>query len=136
MRNTPRLSVDLAAAVQLAAEHTPRALTLEELVRAYDSYKCGGECARLRKWPSALGHLSAWDITTECLSAAALAMVEAGYKGSSPNRDLSALGTVYRWAIERRFAPRGFRSPTLGAKRFKEDIRRVYVDEEEVLAVI
>jgi integrase len=62
-------------------------------------------------------------------------MVDSGYKPASPNRDLSALGTIYRWAIKRRLTPRGFRSPTQGALRFKEDIRRVYVTQEEVEAL-
>jgi integrase len=83
----------------------------------------------------ALGGLCAWEITTEQLSAAAQVMIEAGYKPSSPNRDLSALGTVYRWAISRRICPRGFRSPTVGARRYKEDIRRVYASDEEVMAL-
>jgi integrase len=135
MRNTTKLSVDLAAAVQAIVDHTPQALTLAELVSAYDSHACGAESLRLRKWLAALGHLSAWEITTEQLSAAAQAMVDAGYKPSSPNRDLSALGTIYRWAIERRLPPRSFRSPTVGAKRFREDIRRIYVDASEVQAL-
>lgn len=140
MRNTAypattRPSIDLAAALKAATEHEPQALTLAELVRAYDSHACAAVSFRLRKWLNALGASSAWEITSEQLSAASQAMLEAGYKPSSPNRDLSALGTVYRWAIERRLSPRGFRSPTLGARRFKEDIRRVYVSTQEVQAL-
>jgi len=135
MQNTRKLNVDLAAAVRAVVEHTPQALTLEELLHAYDIQTCGAEGYRLRKWISGLGHLSAWEISTEQLSAAAQAMIDAGYKASSPNRDLSALGTVYRWAIERRLCPRGFKSPTVGAKRYKEDIRRVYVSDEESMAL-
>ena len=130
-----RLAVDLSAAVQAVADHQPQALTLEELILAYDAHACAAESFRLRKWLSAFGQMSAWEITCDQLSAAAQAMVDAGYKASSPNRDLSALGTVYRWAIQRRLSPRGFRSPTIGAKRFKEDIRRVYVSEEEIDAL-
>lgn len=62
-------------------------------------------------------------------------MIDAGYKASTPNRDLSALGTIYRWAISRRLPPRKFKSPTIGAKRFVEDIRRVYVTDEEILSL-
>ena len=136
MRNTTsignKLSVNLAAAVKTVADHKPQALTLEELVRAYDATRNKTESERLRKWLSALGNLSAWEVTTEQLSAAAQAMVDAGYKPSSPNRDLSALGSVYRWAMERRICPRGFRSPTMGVTRFKEDFRRVFMTDEEI----
>jgi len=135
MRITGKLSVNLAAAIHAVSDHEPQSLTLEELVRSYDAHECGGESLRLRKWIDALGSTSAWDITTEQLSVAAQAMVDAGYKASSPNRDLSALGTIYRWAIARRLPPRGFKSPTIGARRFSEDIRRVYVTSEEVAAL-
>lgn len=140
MRNTAKpaaakRSVDLAAAVRSVADHEPQALTLEELLHAYDVQHCAAESFRLSKWLPAFGHMSAWEITSDQLSAATQAMVDAGYRPASPNRDLSALGSVYRWAIQRRLAPRGFRSPTIGAKRFKEDIRRVYVSDEEVEAL-
>jgi integrase len=135
MRNTAKLSVNLAAAVQSVGEQVAQALTLDELVRAYDAQACAAESFRLRKWLNALGKLSAWEISTEQLSAAAQAMMDAGYKASSPNRDLSALGTVYRWAISRRLCPKGFRSPTVGVQRYKEDIRRVYVTDAEVAAL-
>jgi len=140
MRNTvnpatPKPTIDLAAAVRAASSHESQALTLAELVRAYDSHACTAESFRLRKWLGAFGNSSAWEITSDQLSSAAQAMLDAGYKPSSPNRDLSALGTIYRWAIERRLAPRGFKSPTLGARRFKEDIRRVYVSTHEVQAL-
>lgn len=140
MRNTvkpatAKPSVDLAAAVRAVVDYEPQALTLEELLRAYDAQHCAAESFRLRKWLPAFGQMSAWEITSDQLSAATQAMVDAGFRPSSPNRDLSALGTVYRWAIQRRLAPRGFRSPTIGAKRFKEDIRRVYVSDEEVEAL-
>jgi integrase len=62
-------------------------------------------------------------------------MVEAGYKPSSSNRDLSTLGTIYRWAKDQRLAPRGFRSPTLGVRRFNEGIRRVEIANDELEAL-
>ena len=135
MRNTRKFTPDLAAAIQSVGEHQAQALTLAELIRAYDAQACAAELVRLRKWVDAFGGRSAWEVQSEQLSAVAQALVDAGYKPSSPNRDLSALGTVYRWAIERRLPPRGFKSPTLGAKRFKEDIRRVYVEHSEVEAL-
>ena len=59
-------------------------------------------------------------------------MLDHGYKPSAVNRDLSALGSAYRWAKDKRFSPRGFRSPTLGVRRFEEAIRRVHVDREQI----
>jgi integrase len=135
MRSTSKYQVNLTAAIQSIAEHQAQELTLLELVKAYDVQICASETYRLRKWIEALGALSAWEITTDQLSAAAQAMVDAGYKASTPNRDLSALGTIYRWAIRRKLPPTGFKSPTIGARRFKEDIRRVYVTDAEILAL-
>lgn len=135
MRNTLKLKVNLAEALRAAVEQVPQALTLEELIRAYDAQACAAELFRLRKWISVLGSVSAWEITTEQLSTVTQAMLDSGYKASTPNRDISALGTIYRWAIDRRLCPRGFRSPTVGARRFKEDIRRVYVTEADVAAL-
>jgi len=135
MRNTTKPVVDLRAALRVVDQYEPLAITLKELVLAYDAKVCAAESTRLRKWLDAFGHLSAWVITTEQLSAAAQMMLEAGYKAATPNRDLSALGTIYRWAIGRRLPPRAFKSPTLGVRRFKEDIRRVYVSEEQVEAL-
>jgi integrase len=135
MRNTSKPTVDLSAAVRLADHHEARALTLEELVRAYDAKVCAGESQRLKKWVAAFGHISAWEISSEQLSAAAQMMLDAGYKPATPNRDLSTLGTIYRWAAARRLCPRGFKSPTLGVRRFKEDVRRIYVSDAEVEAL-
>lgn len=135
MRNTPRPTVDLTAAVRAVAEYHAQALTLEELIQAFDAQNCAADSLRLRKWILALGKLSAWEISTEQLTAGAQAMIEAGYKPSAPNRDLSALGTIYRWAISRRICPRGFRSPTIGVQRFNEEPRRVYVSDEESAAL-
>nr|WP_236600062.1 site-specific integrase [Ramlibacter alkalitolerans] len=59
-------------------------------------------------------------------------MREHGYTPSAVNRDLSALGSAYRWAREKRFAPRGFRSPTLDVPRYEEAIRRVEVPSERI----
>ena len=135
MRNTTKPAVDLRAAVRVIDNHQAQALTLEELIRAYDARVCAAESTRLKKWVEAFGQLSAWEITTDQLSAAAQMMLDAGYKAATPNRDLSALGTIYRWAIDRRLAPRAFKSPTVGVRRFKEDIRRVYVSDAEVEAL-
>jgi site-specific recombinase XerD len=109
---------DIAAAA--VDEQSSQALTLVELVRAYSLSSLDGSDTRLRKWTDAFGTTSAWDITSEQLETAAHAMVAHGYKPSASNRDLSALGSAYRWAKTRRLSPRGFRSPTLGVARFEE----------------
>lgn len=62
-------------------------------------------------------------------------MVEHGYAPATANRDLSTLGSCYRWAKERRLPPRGFKSPTIGVRRFDEGIRRVHVDHEQMQAL-
>ncbi len=84
MRNTSKPTVDLSVAVRLVDNHEPQALTLEELIRAYDAKVCGAEFTRLKKWLKAFGHLSAWEISTEQLSAAAQLMLDAGYKAATP----------------------------------------------------
>lgn len=131
-----RRNLDLGAAVRAMADHQAADLTLLELVRACALARLVGCDQRLRKWTEAFGHESAWAIKAEQLEVAAQAMVEAGYKPSSVNRDLSSLGTVYRWAKERRLSPRGFRSPTLDVRRFTEDIRRVEVSSQELEALL
>lgn len=84
---------------------------------------------------AAFGSTSAWDVSSEQLEAAAQAMLEHGYKPSAVNRDLSALGSAYRWAKARRLSPRGFKSPTLGVARFEEAIRRVEVTAARIDAL-
>ncbi len=130
-----RKTVNLAAALAAATSHEATELTLAELVQACASTKLDACDLRLRKWLEAFGLQSAWAISAEQLEIAAQAMLDAGYKPSTANRDLSTLGTVYRWARERRLCPRGFRSPTLGVRRFEEGIRRVEVSRAELDAL-
>lgn len=135
MRSTPRQKFDLASAMEASVDVPAAELTLGELVLAHGVAHCDGSDLRLRKWISAFGSKSAWAITSEELETAAQAMVKHGYKPSAVNRDLSALGSVYRWARAKRLSPKGFRSPTLGVARFEEAIRRVHLDREQVEAV-
>jgi integrase len=130
-----RKTVNIAAALAAASSHEASELTLSELVHACAAAKLDGCDLRLRKWLEAFGSQSAWAITAEQLEIAAQAMLDAGYKPSTANRDLSSLGTIYRWARERRLSPRGFRSPTLGVRRFEEGIRRVELSREEIEAL-
>jgi integrase len=127
--------IDLAAAMAAAQDRPAQSLTLAELVRAHALVVLDGSDTRLRKWTEAFGTTSAWDITPEQLETAAAAMVEHGYKPSAVNRDLSAMGSAYRWAKAKRLCPKGFRSPTLGVTRFEEAIRRVEVTAAQIEAL-
>jgi hypothetical protein len=65
MRNTStKPTVDLSAAVRLADHHESQALTLEELVRAYDAKVCAAESHRLKKWLWAVPGLVDTDLST------------------------------------------------------------------------
>lgn len=130
-----RQKVDLKAALA-AASHQPSAdLTLAELVRGFAASVIGEHDLRLRKWVEALGDKSAWAITSEELDICAEALRKSGLKPSTVNRDLSSLGSAYRWARAKRLTPRGFRSPTLGVQRMSEDIRRVEITPEQLAAL-
>lgn len=132
--------VDLKAAADAASFPVPVDVTLAELVQAHSLAKPRLELElRLRKWCDPVhgfGHESAWSISSERLQKAADALVEAGYVTSTVNRDIGALGQVFRWAIvNRRMAPSGFVSPTLSIKRFEEKIRYVVSSEQDILSL-
>lgn len=127
-----RRTIDLAAAVAATKTPTAQALTLGELVHAWSLTALDGSDTRLRKWVTAFGAKSAWDITSEELETAAQALREHGYLPSAVNRDLSALGSAYRWAKARRLTPLGFRSPTLDVARAPEPVRRVELSTIQV----
>lgn len=139
MRNTTAKRIDLATAIRAVADQPAAQLTLAELARGYVAASVGktdfGGEQRLRKWVEAFGHESAWAITSERLEVAANAMLEHGYAPATANRDLSTLGSCYRWAIRQRLAPHGFKSPTVGVRRFDEGIRRVHVEREQLQAL-
>ena len=125
----PRHSFDLTAAMAATEVNAQAAteLTLEELARAYHSTHCDDSDTRRRKWLTPFGLRSAWTIQTAELEHAATAMLKSGFKPSSVNRDLSLIGSLYKWAIAQRLAPSGFVSPTRAIRRYAEDIRRVEV---------
>ena len=132
--------IDLKAAADAASFFVPVDVSLAELVQAHSIAKPRLELElRLRKWCDPVhgfGHESAWSISSERLQKAADALVEAGYASSTVNRDIGALGQVFRWAIvNRRMAPRGFISPTLAVKRFEEKIRYVASSEQDILSL-
>lgn len=130
-----RKIISLAASLEAIQLQPAQELTVAELVRAYAVSRLDGNDARLKKWLGAFGERSAWTISSEELETAATAMLAHGYKASAVNRDLSAMGSVYRWAREKRISPRGFRSPTLGVRRYDEGIRRVHLDRDQLQAL-
>jgi integrase len=125
-------AINLAAAINAATSETSAELTLYELVAAFSAAVADESDVRLKKWMKAFGHLSAWAISSEQLETGAIAMREHGYAPASVNRDLSSLGSAYKWAKKRRLSPRGFKSPTLGAQRFEEPIRRVHLEASDL----
>ena len=130
-----RPKIDLKAALAAAVEQPSADLTLAELVRGFAASVIGEHDLRLRKWLDALGDRSAWSISAEELDICADALRRSGLKPASVNRDLSSLGSAYRWAKAKRLTPRGFRSPTLGCQRMPEDIRRVEITPEQLAAL-
>lgn len=136
MRNPAMPKIDLAHAVASATTQAAIELTLDELVRAYSATNPDGNDVRLRKWVDAFGQHCAWEITSEMLELAAEAMLKHGYAPATANRDLSGLGSIYKWARARRLTPVGFKSPTVGVRRFAEPIRRVHVPNEDLERVL
>ena len=108
-------------------------LTFAELVESYTTAnpdKLLGP--RLKKWVQAFGDLGAWDLTASQVSKAANELIRQGYKPGTVNREVSSLGMVYLWAKKRHITPPGFTAPSKGVPRQAEDIRRVYVTDEEM----
>jgi integrase len=62
-------------------------------------------------------------------------MIEHGYSPSTVNRDIGTLGSVYKWAKLKRLSPRGFKSPSLGVRRYEEKIRRVHIEKDQIEAL-
>ncbi|TFY98712.1 tyrosine-type recombinase/integrase [Ramlibacter rhizophilus] len=135
MRNFTAKRIDLASAVRSVADQPAADLTLSELARAYAVATLDASGERIRKWLEAFGSEPAWAVSSERLEVAAQAMLEHGYAPASVNRDLSTLGSCYRWAVKQRLAPRAFKSPTVGVRRFDEGIRRVHVEREQLRAL-
>lgn len=122
--------INLASAISAVAEQPASQITFAELVASYNAVKLDGSAQRMSKWVAAFGNESAWDLTSEKLELAAQAMLNHGYAPATANRDVSNIGSIYKWARQSRLSPRGFKSPTLGIRRYPEPIRRVYIDKE------
>jgi integrase len=122
----------LAEAIKKVPERVSVEMTFAELVHAYTAHNPStGNDMRLRKWLKPFGDRSAWSLTRDDFMRATEAMKEHGYKASSANRDLSALGSVYKWADKRKICPSDFRSPTLDIRREGETMKRVFMDAAE-----
>lgn len=104
-------------------------LTFAELAKAWLAVtRNGDDLLRMRKWVELFGDRVAWTISTDELIGIAQGMLEHGYAPGSVNRDIGAIGSMYKWIICERKAPVGFVSPTLSVKRFPEAIRVVDVE--------
>lgn len=122
--------INLASAIAAVEEQPAAQVTFAELVASYNAVKLDGSAQRMSKWVAAFGGECAWDLDSEKLELAAQAMLVHGYAPATANRDLSNIGSIYKWARQARLSPRGFKSPTLGIRRYPEPIRRVYIDKE------
>ena len=125
--------IDLRAALE--ASPTPQEnhnLTFGELARAYLATHYNGADMQMRKWLDLMGNRSAWSVTPEELARAGVAMLENGYSPSTVNRNLSQIGSIYRWAKRQMLTPVGFISPTLSQHRYPEPIRRVTLSDAEI----
>lgn len=132
MRNSNPKGINLAEAVKASPQESGSQLTFGELANAHAVAICDGSDLRLKKWVSAYGTLSAWQLSSEQIEAAAQAMIDHGYSPSTVNRDIGTIGSVYKWAKTKRLCPRGFRSPSIGVRRYKEKIRRVHIEREQL----
>lgn len=129
--------IDLKAAVQQKAEPTiVPDLTFSELVRAFCASNLNVDIYSLRKWTDAFGDESAWGIESSKLDMAGEAMLDAGYKASTVNRNLSLIGSMYRWAKKRRMTPAGFISPTLHLTRYEEAVREVKLSADQLQRIL
>lgn len=137
MEKQPQKRIDLRAALadQVKGD-APVDLSFAELVRTYTAAHYDGAEMTLKKWVEAFGDQSAWSIDPTDLDLAAEAMIDAGYAASTVNRNLSQVGSLYKWAKQKRLPPRGFTSPTIGLRRYEESVRQVELTERELRRII
>lgn len=141
--------------VTLPSPANRNTLTLRELIDAFMSSYAGRDNAigrRLAWWLDRLGDRQAFAITDADVDdlVGELAMSQGRtwkgrdadgnhtfkprgpLSGTTCNRYLTTLGSLYKWAKRRRITPRGFISPTRGIERFPEPPHRVrYLSDEE-----
>jgi len=125
-------SLDLRAAVSMPERPAEaKDITFAALCHAHCAVHWDGADMMLRKWVAAFGPTSAWAVTPGMLERCSEAMQAAGYKNSTINRDISQIGSLYKWAKTKRMAPKGFRSPTLDISRLTEAMRVVHLSDTE-----
>ena len=127
---------DLKAALAAVTEVPAARLSLGELIDSWFTTNIDQQNPRLAKWREPFADISAWDVTSEQIVVCANALIDAGYKPSTVNRDISALGSAYKWAKRNRLTPRGFVSPTLGVERFTETPRRIELSKADLQRVL
>ena len=135
-RSRGQKRIDLRAALEASPDPKSIELTFGELSRAYLSTHYNGADMQMRKWIDLMGDRSAWAITPEELARAGVAMLENGYSPSTVNRNLSQIGSIYRWAKRQMLTPAGFISPTISQHRYPEPIRRVDLSDEEATRLL
>ena len=129
--------INLRAALETQQHKTSAVdMTFGELARAYLAVHYNGADMQLRKWIDLLDSRSAWEVSAEELARAGIAMIDNGYSPSTVNRNLSQIGSVYRWAKRRLLTPVGFVSPTISQHRYEEAIRRIELSDPEVQKLI
>ena len=135
---SPKNRIDLAAALAAddASIEQGQEITFRELCRAYLATQYDGADMQLKKWIDTFGDRSAWDIQPDELARAGELMIQHGYAPSTVNRNLSQIGSVYKWAKSKRMTPRGFISPTINQHRYDEPIRHVEVTDSEIRKLI
>lgn len=134
-----RQGFDLGAALARRTTVVEQAkdISFKELCRGYSAAHYDGSDLQLKKWVEVFGERNAWDITTAELADGLQALLEAGYQKATVNRNASQIGSVYRWAInKRRIAPKGFISPTLNLPRYEESVREVALSDAELQKII
>lgn len=131
-RGTRKIDLRAALNQQEQTQQVAADLLFSELCRAYSSTHYDGSDLQLRKWIDLFEGRLAWSVTSEELDKAGIAMIEHGYSPATVIRNISQIGSLYKWAARRRIVPVGFRSPTLGMVSYEEDLRRVELSDEEV----
>ena len=148
-----------AAVTSSTAANVPsaaRAYTLAELIDAFMAAYAAADrsiCGRLDFWRRSLGDRPAAAISSDDVADALDALMQRSGKtflgrdqngaprfktrpgtiaGTTANRVLTSLGSVYKWSRRRRLLPRGFVSPTRGVERAPAGNHRVrYLDAAE-----
>ena len=133
-RGVMRINLRAALESSICTENTE--MTFGELSRAYLSVHYNGADMQMRKWIELFETRSAWAVTAEELARAGAAMIDNGYSPSTVNRNLSQIGSIYRWAKRRMLTPPGFISPTISQHRYPEPIRRVELSDEEAKRLV